>query len=703
MNIKTGLILFVLCFNTLLFAQPRLVREANRKFRNENYCEAVGECIAAYTQLARKGAFAIRIKGDMAFKVAECYRRTDKYKEALPWYDKAIILRYYEVEPLVYYYYGESLRNSNEYKKAQEYYKLYKNIVPNDGLADAGINSCLQHEKFKENRTRERVININQLNKEGHEISPSFIDKKGSKLAFSSTSYDVVGSAKDPRSCQPFLDIFVSEIDKKGNWTKPKPIQGDGINTEDNEGTVCIDARGKTLFFTRCPQVAKMNLGCEIWMSEVRGSGWGRPIELEELKPNDTVSIGHPCVSDDGKFLIFVSDWQGPGSKGGKDLWYSTYDKKSEKWSTPVNLGPEINTAGNELFPTFAENGDLMFSTDGITGMGGLDIFRAKKVDGQMKWENPKNLGAPINSDFNDCGLIEAGPRKGYFSSNRKGSKGDQNLYDLYEYELPIPSCEASISVFNQLDKKNKLNGVAVTITQESDNKVILDTVISEFGKISLTRKNESGNPLSAKQVYKIKTGPLAGYFDDEKETIINTDVCDTAGQFFVIEIGRLPNKPIRLPEVRYPTAEWTFVNDGTINSNDSLQYVYDVLVENPTVVLELSSHTDYRGSDKLNQALSENRAKACYNYLVDKGIDPRRIVPVGKGEASPARIKDENGNDIVLSQAYIEQFKRTDPAKYEALLQLNRRTEGKVLSKDFNAETAPPANPAYRVYKPLR
>jgi len=165
-----------------------------------------------------------------------------------------------------------------------------------------------------------------------------------------------------------------------------------------------------------------------------------------------------------------------------------------------------------------------------------------------------------------------------------------------------------------------------------------------------------------------------------------------------------LPIKPIRLPEVRYPLSQWTLLVDSTINSKDSLIFVYNLLTEYPNMVLELSSHTDSRGTDNSNQVLSENRAKQCYKYLVEeKGIDPRRIVPVGKGERSPAKWDDPatpQKEEILLTEAYINQFKKTNPKKFEMLHQLNRRTEGRVISLDFDPKTSPPANPDYLKFK---
>ena len=220
-------------------------------------------------------------------------------------------------------------------------------------------------------------------------MAPMFGDRKSTKMYFGSSRDGGVGTNKDPISGESFMALWVSILDKKGNWTEPFLVKGEGINTIDNEGTVCFDKRFKTMFFTRCPTMKKQYLGCEIWMSEAKGKEeWKEPVKVE-IKAHDSVSVGHPCTND-GKYLIFASDMA--GGYGGKDLWSVTYDKKAKSWSAPVNLGPEINTKGNELFPTYALNGDLIYATDGLPGLGGLDIFIASKVGEENKWENLKSL-----------------------------------------------------------------------------------------------------------------------------------------------------------------------------------------------------------------------------------------------------------------------------------------------------------------------
>jgi peptidoglycan-associated lipoprotein len=717
MNVKTLTLLVSIGISGLVSAQPKYLKDANKSYRSENYCEAADKCAVAYSKIKRSGTLALAAKGDMAFKTAEAFRNIEDVKQANEWYDKAILLKYQEKEPLVYLYNAEMLRVMGEFKKAEQNYALYKALVPDDARADVGIESCKKNEEFKENRTRHTVTNVSVLNKEGFDMAPMFVDKKGLVMAFSSSREGVVGNDDDPRSCESYMDIFVSEIDKKGNFTAVKLIEGDSINTEDNEGTICIDGRAKTMFFTRCPTRKKQNLGCDIWMSEAGGKGWDRPVKLP-LKSNDSVSVGHPCVSEDGKFLIFASDMS--GGLGGRDLWYTTYDKKSASWSTPQNMGPQINTPGDELFPSLAMNGDLVYASNGLPGMGGLDMFKAAKVGEENKWENPTNLGSPINSDFNDYALVEVSDRKGYFTSERKGGAADNYKGDIYMYELPPNVFTLKVNVFDLSDKTRttKIDGVDVTVQGKTPADKWTGKTLKD-GSIYWDKKPNGDRYINEESEYKITIGK-AGYYENKIPAEIKT-VGLKYDQDFVVDMGLLPIKPIRLPEVRYYVATWKFVQDSSINSLDSLNYVITLLDENPGLVLELSSHTDPRGGNTYNQVLSENRSKACYEYLVkQKGVDPRRIVPAGKGENEPRTMylngaryyenppKDPTTKELLpgtqelkMTEAYMAPFKK-DKKKFEMLQQFNRRTEAKVVTLDFDPATAPPANPDFLVFKKL-
>jgi peptidoglycan-associated lipoprotein len=665
--------------NSQLIFVPKQVRKGNRDFRNENYCKGTQTCAAGFKKLQRKGPSALKVKGTMAYKTAECYRQIENYKDASEWFQKSIDLKFYEFNPEIYFYNGEMKRQMGEFDKAKENYLKYKELVPSDKRADIGLASCDLQQDLKINKTRHVITNISALNKEGFEMAPMFGDKKESMLYFSSNREGGVNAMSDPRSCEGYLDLWVSEIDKKGNWGQPKLV----------------------------PIENKKNLGCDIWMSELKGKEWGEPSKLN-LKNNDSISVGHPCISDDGKFLIFVSD--APGGFGGKDLYYSIFNKKENKWENPVNMGAEINTAGNDMFPTFAKNGDLFYATDGLPGMGGLDLFIATKTKDKNEWSKPTNLGFPLNSISNDYALVEVNKQVGYFTSERAGSVGKNYKPDLYKYELPPNMYSLKINTIDAFNKNLKIGGVSVLVKPE--NGEAFEGITREDGSISWDKKPNGERFLTENNTYSIIVEKPN--FKSVKVGSIST-VNVNYDQDFVVDMAMINNEPIRLPEVRYPLNQWTFVSDSTINSIDSINFVYDILVKYPNIQLELSSHTDARSGNVYNQILSENRAKALVKYLVEeKGVDPKRLVPVGKGEASPrfVYLKDgayypevlntEGYQKVQLTEAYINQFKKSNKKLYDQLHQYNRRAEGKVLEMNFDSNAAPAVSQDYFQFKEL-
>jgi outer membrane protein OmpA-like peptidoglycan-associated protein len=352
-----------------------------------------------------------------------------------------------------------------------------------------------------------------------------------------------------------------------------------------------------------------------------------------------------------------------------------------------------------------------MYASNGLPGMGGLDLFKASKVGDENKWENPTNLGSPINSDFNDYALVEVSDRKGYFTSERKGGAADNYKGDIYMYELPPNLFTLKVNVLDLSDrtKSTKIEGVDVTVQGKTPADKWTGKTLKD-GSIYWDKKPNGDRYINEESEYKI-TIAKAGYYENKIPAEIKT-VGLKYDQDFVVDMGLLPIKPIRLPEVRYPLAKWDLLVDSTINSKDSLLFVLNLLDENPGLVLELSSHTDPRGGNIYNQVLSENRAKACYKFLVEeKGVDPRRIIPVGKGENEPRTmyLKDgryfekmqEGATEVKMTEAYMATFKK-DKKKFEMLQQYNRRTEGKVVTLDFDPATAAPAKPENLVFKKL-
>ena len=703
------LAILTLSFTQLSFGQntpePKYIRKANETYYSGNYFEAIKVCQDAYKTLGYKGT--IRQKGDMAYKIADSYRNMQIYDKANEWYGTCIELKYFDVVPEVYFYRGDMQRMLKEYDNSLKSYREFIRLAPKSRVKEVE-DAMAAIEKYRDFESEESNYVIkceDKINSKQYDMAPSFGDKKGKVIYFGTSRDECTGSDRDPISGQKYMDIFSAEYDANGNPTNVKSIDTKGVvNTTQNEGTACFDSKKKTLYFTRCPNAEKMDLGCEIWKADLSGEDFENPMKIS-LKTNDTVSVGHPCLTPDDMMLIFASDMtqspNGEKSFGGRDLWYVTYDKRAKMWdSVPHNMGAMFNTAGNELFPSIGPKGQLYFASDGLPGIGGLDIFVAQKDGDENKWSGTKNMGVPFNSQGNDYGMCDFDGRTGFFTSERKTSSSNEYTSDIWSYSIPPNLYDLRVIVYESGKKSKKLAGAKVTVTV-SDGTTWEGTTDAR-GKVSWNEKpDKKSRWILVGKEYSLKAAK-EGYYEDKRGAKFSTVGLDQS-QTFILEMPLLPVGEIRTPEVRYPVSQWTFINDATCMSLDSLKFLDSMLREYPNITIDLFSHTDARDTDVKNQVLSENRAKAVYKYLVEqKGIDARRIRPVGKGESEPATWEDENGQKVILTEAYINQFKTSDPAKFQKLHQINRRTTAKITGTDFNPATAPPANPEYSVFKPL-
>jgi peptidoglycan-associated lipoprotein len=406
--------------------------------------------------------------------------------------------------------------------------------------------------------------------------------------------------------------------------------------------------------------VKKKDLGCGIYVSKRKGKLWGEP-QLVQIKVDSNTTIGHPALSEDESVLIFAADML--GGYGGKDLWLTQKEKRN-KWSDPINLGPMVNTPGDEMFPFLHTDGIVYFSSNGHIGMGGMDIYKTSQ-DENGAYTLPVNLKSPLNSSADDFSMIiEKEGERGYLTSNRDGGKGGD---DIYQFELPS-------LVFS-------VKGVVT----DSRTGGILTNV-----KVQLT-----GNDGTVKEVATDNTGtyqftwkPLTSYeLEINMEGYLNKSVNETTvgvehNKVFVIDLSVDPvRKEIILPRIEYDYAKW----DLRPQSIADLDMLTETLKDNPNVIIELKSHTDYRGKDAQNNILSQKRADVCIAYLVSQGIDAGQLVAVGKGETEPFIIEKKNGRfkiGDVLTEHYIGKirFKKNK----EKANQYNRRTSFKVLREDY-------------------
>jgi hypothetical protein len=686
-------------------SEPKIVREANTAFESGKYYEAIEKLQAAYDKIGTKSA---KERGKVRFKLAEAYRHISRYQEANENYDVCIDLGYFDVNADVYFLKGEMLRMMGQYGKARKSYIEFKKISKGARAQELeiAINACEEYkyyETYPEPEVNYEFKNVTKINRKEYDMAPVFADKKGLKIYFSSSRDESFGSGRDPITGEKYMDIYEATFQKDGNLEGIRPIDEEGIvNTSQNEGSVCFDKKFKTMYFTRCPSKERTELGCEIWIVDIEEGQFTNPRKMN-LKQNDTISVGHPCLSLDGKKLIFASDMKESGgvqSFGGRDLWYVEYHKKSKQWdSIPKNMGSAYNTSGNELFPSIGKTGKLFFASDGHKGIGGLDIFYANPVADEVnKWSEPKNMGYPINSPSNDYGIADRG-ENGYFTSERGGV--DRSA-DIWSYSVPPNLFDLKVIVHEFGSPKDRIENAEVTVVS-SDESTWSGPTDAKGSTIKWDVKNGRTRYIMEEMEYSINA-TKEGYMINKESAKIST-VGLGESQSFIVEIELVHiEEELRAPEVRYPLNQWTFINDETCMSKDSLLFLSDLLSSHPYITIDLFSHTDSRSSAKYNQVLSENRAKAVYKFLVEeKGIDPRRIQPVGMGEADPATWIDENGAEIVLTESYINKFRSTDKAKFEKLHQINRRTTARITSQEFDSNTAPVANPEWMEFKPLR
>lgn len=657
---------------TVSFGQKNWTKEADQTFQAEAYFGAIDVYKKAYTK-EKKASEKARI----LFRIGECYRLITDENQARVWYEKAIAAEYDGADlPLSY---GDILMKQGKYEEAVAKYREALNKGNGDikAKAQTGIASCEKAIKLQNDPARYVVENEVQLNTKYFDFSPYYADKKFSSIMFSSTRPGSAGGSEDAITGEQFSDIFYAERDNKGKWSAPVPL-GETINTSHNEGSPWLDDKYGQIYFTRCKYEKKKPYGCQIYTARAQGKDWAEA-ELLDFGIDDTTAAGHSVAIDDD-MILFASDMY--GGQGGKDLWVITYDKKEKIWGPARNLGPEINTPGNEMFPYIHENGDLYFASDGHLGMGGLDIFKAQ-LKGEdveeLKWGKPENIGAPINSSANDFAIIFEGDKdRGFFTSDREGN-GAKGQDDIYSFRFPplIFKLEGTVT---DVETKEPLGNIKVKLlgTDGSIGEVMTDPT----GHYEFEMRDNDERYILANTSYTIEANGM----DQEasngerylgakgQETTVGLKESTAFIKDFQMQCATCESE-IPMPAVFYPLGKWDLVVNDEINSKDSLDFLYQTLVDNPTIIIELAAHTDTRGDDKSNQVLSQKRAKTCVDYLVSKGIDPARMVPVGYGESRP-KISDEQ-----IAAMPTKEEKEAAHAK-------NRRTVFSVLSFDYIPKT---------------
>ncbi len=676
--INIFVVTIIALFSQATLAQNRHVEAADDAFDNNKFTTAIEKYKKAYT----------KVKGDekeqnrINYQLAECYRLTNNLKRAEIQYKRLIRKEYHKERPIIHLYYADVLKADEKYEEALEQYKAYAEVVPEDPRGKNGILSCEKALEWIDNPTEHQINYERKLSSRESDFAPAYASDNYNAIIFTSTREGATGKQIDEWTDQNFSDIFISRKDRKGEWSIPVLLDnpdGEGedvINTESNEGAPIMNSDFTRLYFTRCPNEDKTFSGCQVYKSTRRGRSYSAPEMI--LIGNDTNAvIGHPTLTEDELTMYFSSDR--PGGFGGNDIWIATREDIKDEFGRPYNLGPVINTPGNELFPFIRKDTILYFASDGHPGLGGLDIFKTA-LNQDQEWSTPENMKVPINSSGDDFGIIFRPDKKeeGFFSSNRRSHRGYDDLYSFV-----IPPLEFTLSGTVKDDR-----------TLLFIENATVELIGSDGTSVS-TRTNQDGVYMFGKsQVLPYTTYEIIvtkdNYFTEKgTETTVGLEEAKELTRDFVLK--PIPEEPIVLPEILYDFAKW----DLKPQYQDSLQGLIKTLDYNETMVIELASHTDLRASEEFNDVLSQKRAQSVVDYLIERGVDPDRLVAKGYGERVPRKLKKDINRDgflfekgTVLTEDFINSLSSEE--EKEAAHQLNRRTEFRVLRKDFVPKSKP-------------
>lgn len=636
-------------------AADNAMRKGEKFLAIGEYHDAAEQFKKAYTKTPTKER---QLRGQRALKMAHCYRHISSTQKAISAYRNALRYNVATLDDRLDY--ARLLLKNGEYKRALTEFELLNDSMPNNVLVRNGLLSAKMAPKWKEQGSDYTVKKMTEFNSRRADYCPVLAGDQWDRLYFSSTRNDALGDELSGITGAKPGDIFFSDKDDKGKWSKPQTIES-GLNTEYDEGACCLSPDGSTMYLTQCLSDASYPRFAQIVTAQRSDASWGKTTPL--LITNDTLSsYAHPAISPDGEWLYFVSDM--PGGKGGLDIWRMRLTTNG-----PVgveNLGEPINTPGDEMFPTFRPNGDFYFSSDGHPGFGGLDIFIATVgEDGKYHLSHP---GYPLNSQGDDFGMTFQGQlNQGFFSSNRGDGRGWDHIYSFYNPEI-VQTIRGWIY---EQDGYELTAGEARIVGTDGTN---LRLGVRGDGSFEYVVKPGVDYIILA----------MCDGFLNHKEEIHVDSVKESKVYDLQFPLASI-SAPVLIDNIFYAFDKATLLPE----SKNALDSLILMLNENPNITIELSAHTDYRGAEAYNKKLSQKRAESVVNYLINHGIAADRLTAVGYGEEKPKTIRRKvaerypwlKENDV-LTEEFILKLK---PEQQETANALNRRTEFKVLRTTYN------------------
>ena len=599
-------------------------------------------------------------KSEVAYKAGLSFEKINETRKAARWYKKAIRRRDSFPEALIRLAQVE-IKNGN-IEDAEENFSIYEDYVPENSRGDEErlVKVFEKIKEWKENPQAYIIHSMDKLNTRASEFAPQYFSGDTNIIVFTSTRKGGLGAKLDrvtgDRHSNLYRSDYTNELkrdikNKRGKviktktivkdefeWQKPISV-GDSVNSIFNDGAACIDLETNLLYFTSSRKVDDKDRGTKIYSIAIKGDEWG---ELHKLNiVADSLSVGHPSLSTDGETLYFASDMA--GGFGGNDIWMVQSDGGT--WGSPVNLGPDINTSKEEIFPYIRDNGMLYFSSDRHDGMGGSDLYVAKsRAD---VWD-VTNMKYPINSEADDFSIVfQSGENKGLFASSR--NRGNDDIFSFEKMKIDwslIEIAEGRISFDEGLAGRN------IKVKVESDK--------GDKSNISLDENGGFKLPIHADTKYTITVS--GDDFLTEKKEIKGVGVS------------------IRLKNVLFGFNEWKL----TAEAKSALSELVKTIEEHSDINIELSSHTDYVGSKTLNDSISNLRAQVCVEYLVEQGVDASRLKALSFGENKPWVVKQVGQDKYpflkvgdILNKAFI--YKLANEKEKNVAMQMNRRTEIKI------------------------
>ena len=618
------------------------------------YYDAATEYKTAYSKTPAKMR---NRRGQIAKKMAFCYEKINSTQKAIAAYRN--VIRYKQADGNTYLSFARQLMKNGNYKEAAEQFRIALDSMPDNQMARDGLAAALDAPRLKEEGSRYTVKKMEVFNSRRADYSPMLLGENHEYLYFTSTRNEAQGDELSGITGSKNGDIFFSQKDDKGKWSKPQRVES-GLNSEYDEGACSFTPDQREMYLTQCSSDPSYPRYAKIMKSSRSDAAWSKPSDVQ-LTHDTLSSYAHPAISPDGEWLYFTSDM--PGGQGGLDIWRVRLS--SNGLGGVENLGPIINTPGDEEFPTFRPNGDLYFSSNGHPGMGGLDIFIATVGDnGKWQLEHP---GYPLNSQGDDFGMTFEGPHnRGFFCSNRGDGRGWDHIFSFEKPEI-IQTVKGWVY---ERDGYELPAAQVYMVGNDGTNE-----------KFSVQSDGSFERVLTPGVDY-VFLATCRGYLNhkEEVQVVQTTESKETVLQFALASIS----VPVMIDNIFYDY-------DKAILRPEAVQSLNELVVllnENPNVTIELSAHCDYHGSQAYNIGLSQRRAESVVNYLIEHGIAPDRLTPKGYGKEKPKVVRKKLAAQYpwmkegdVLTQEYITAL---DEEKQAICDQLNRRTEFIVLRTTY-------------------